>query len=161
MPYTKTQIIEAAYTEAGVANYEFDISPEMVNAAVVRLNMLAANLAGTGIEIQFPSESSDTPAVDTTTYIPNSAELYLVLEMACQIAPSIGKTISAKTEQNRTAAYNNLLMNRGMPIPEQCLPGTMPIGAGNKRWGTTSYPFFSAYRRGNWGAYHGQYWSET
>jgi len=159
MSYTKRQIVQAAYTEDGIANYEFDVSPEMVEAAVIRLNMLAANLAGTGIEIQFPSENTDTPTVDMTTYIPSAAELYLVLEMACQLAPSIGKTVSPKTEQNRTAAFNNMLVNRAMPIPQQVLPGTMPIGAGNKYWGSTSYPFFSSYRYGNWNASR-QFWSE-
>lgn len=146
MSYTKRQIVAAAYTEAGVANYEFDISPEMVENGVVRLNMLAGSLAGTGIDIQFPSENTNTPQVDMTAYVPSASELYLVLEMAIQLAPSIGKTISPETRSNCAMAYSNMLVNRSMPIPQMCLPGTMPIGAGNKYWGTTSYPFFGAYR---------------
>lgn len=145
MSFTKQQLAAAALSEIGIASYVYDISPEMFNSVVQRENLMLANWAGTGINLQWPLDGRADPAIDIEALTPNSADLTIILNLACQIAPSFGKTVSIETKDNAKTSYENMLVNRMNPIPQMCLPGTMPVGAGNKYWCAISYPFFGSY----------------
>ncbi len=147
MSYTKQQIAEQAFAELVIANYEFDISPEMLSTAVARMDALVMNWAGVGINIQYPLENTDSPTLNMNALVPMSATRALITNLACEIGPGLGKVVSPDTKAHAAESYSNMLANRLSPIPQMCVPGTMPVGAGNKPWGAISYPFFGSYYR--------------
>lgn len=140
--WTKRQLIDQAFSELGIAGYTFDIEPEEVQDALRRLDSMLATWRGKGINIGYAFPSSATASdPDDASGIPDSANEAVYLNLAIREAPGRGKQVSTDTRRAARDAYDSLLWMAAQPISQQ-LPNTLPRGAGNKPWGTTSRPFF-------------------
>lgn len=133
MSYSKRQFVETAYEEIGIADYDFDLTPEQLNAGVRRLDAMMTEWNGRGIRLGYPVPGSpEDTDLDMATVVPNWAWEAVFLNLALRIAPMVGKTVSPDTRTNAYRAYNTV-MSRSLTIPQVQMPSTMPSGAGN-RW---------------------------
>lgn len=132
MSWTKKQFVEQAFTELGLASYVFDLQPEQMQTALVRLDALVANWNAKGFRIGWPiSAGPDNGDLDQVTECPSFAQEAIYLNLAVRLAPGFGKVVSDDLKRNAHDAYNTLA-NR-FAFPEQLqYPGTLPRGAGNK-----------------------------
>lgn len=133
MSYSKRQFVETAFEEIGIASYSFDISPEMADSGVRRLDAMMTEWNGRGIRLGYPVPGSpEDTDLDAATVVPNWAWEAVFLNLALRIAPLMGKTVAPETKTNAYRAYNTV-MARSLQMPQVQMPATMPSGAGN-RW---------------------------
>lgn len=132
MSWTKRQFLEAAFEEIGLASYTYDLQPEQLESAMRRMDAMLATWNNKGIRLGYPIPSSpENSNLDDETNVPDAANQAIILNLAIQIAPSYGKTVSPDTKMLAKDAYRGLL-NISTKPDEMQLPGTMPRGAGNK-----------------------------
>jgi hypothetical protein len=136
MSYTKGELASSALEEIGIAEYEFDISPEQRQSVIRRMDMMMAEWAAKNILLAYPLTKSQTPDPDEEANIPDWAGEAVVTNLAIRIAPSYGKNVSMDTKAVAKNAWNTICGVFSSPT-EQQFP-SMPKGAGYK---TTEYNF--------------------
>lgn len=125
---TKLVLINSAFTELGLANYVFDLSPEMQQDALARANRMAAMWDGMLIRLGY-SMGTDLAG---EAGLPDTAEECFVLQLAMRLAPTVGKTVSMETRLNARNALNAML-TANAKRPRQAYPAHLPLGAGTGR----------------------------
>lgn len=65
MPYSKRQFVIAAFEEAGLASYVYDLTPDQLNSALQRLDAMIAYWNGRGVRVSYPLPGS--PEIATLT----------------------------------------------------------------------------------------------
>jgi hypothetical protein len=62
MSWTKRQLIEQAFAELALAGYDFDLSPEEMQGALVRLDSMIATWTSRGVRLSYamPANPSDS-----------------------------------------------------------------------------------------------------
>lgn len=142
MGWTKRQILAEAYTELGLADYDFDVSPEETQTALRRLDSLVATWEQKGLRLGylFPASPDDSD-LESDSGLPDGAVEAVYLNLAIRLAATVGKTLTIDTKTAARNGYDALLVKAARPL-EQQLPGTLPRGAGNKPWRTTRQNFF-------------------
>lgn len=145
MGWTKGEFVIAAYGEIGLASYVYDLDAEQLQPALNRLDAMLAAWNAKGIRVGYPISSSPSNSdMDTPTSVSDAATEAIYLNLALRLAPSVGKTVSLETKENARSAYLSLLHKVvGTPSARK-MPGTMPAGAGNRRWRSNSNPFLDA-----------------
>lgn len=132
MSWTKKQFIVQAFDELGIAGYVYDLQPEQLQTALRRLDSMMATWNALGIRIGYPlPDSPGESDLDAATSVPDKANEAVYTNLAIRLAPGMGKTVSIDTKLAAKAAYTNLLI-AGAQLIEMELPGTLPLGAGNK-----------------------------
>lgn len=124
---TKRELIYQAFEEIGIAAYEFDASPEQLQAALKRLDRIAAQWDGQGIRVSYNLGGG----LDDPSGVPDTAENCFALHLAIAAAPGYGKQVSQDTRNAAAAAWNALYVAR-REMPRTQLPASLPIGVGNK-----------------------------
>ena len=133
MSWTKRQIIEQAFEEIGLASYIFDLTPDQLESALRRLDLMVGSWYAKNIRIGYPLPSSPQASdIDQEIYTPGNANEALVLNLAVRLAPAYGKGLTPETKANAKLLYDQLLVEAAAPI-EQQYPRTLPLGAGYKR----------------------------
>ena len=141
MGYSKRQFVSAAFEEIGLAQYVFDLQPEQLQSAIKRLDTMMAEWNGKGIRLAYPLPGSPQDAdLDEESNVPDYANEAIITNLAIRLAPSYGKQVSIDTKITAKQGYNTLLSRAAMP-PEQQLPSTVPLGAGNKPWRVYNNPY--------------------
>jgi hypothetical protein len=132
MPWTKRQIINEAFSELGLSDYEFDLEPEQLQGALRKLDSMIAvwNNLGVGINYTLPYNQS-TSDIDQDSMIPDYANQAVYTNLAISIAPSFGKTPSTETKKSAKQSYEYLLRRFASPSEMQYI-STLPAGAGHK-----------------------------
>lgn len=134
MSWTKRQFVAQAFEEIGYASYAYDLEPEQLESAMRRLDAMMATWNGRGIRLGYPLPSSPELAdLDQETEVPDAANEAIYTNLAVRLAPGIGKQAPMDLKATARAAYNQLLSRVTKP-QEMQFPGTMPAGAGNKRY---------------------------
>jgi P22 tail accessory factor len=134
MGWTKRQFVVQAYEEIGYASYAYDLQPEQLQAGLRRLEAMIATWNGRGVRLGYPlSSNPDNANLDDVTQVPDAANEAIASNLACKIAPIVGKAVSPETKQAARSSYMQLLSRFTKPNEMQ-LPNTMPSGAGNKPW---------------------------
>ena len=136
MSYTKGELASAALEEIGIAEYEYDISPEQRQSVIRRLGMMMAEWGGRNIRLSYPIAKIESSSPDDDSNIPDWAWEAVVTNLAIRIAPSYGKQVSPETKTVAKHAYTTLCGKFSQPMEMQ-LP-SMPKGAGFK---TTEYRY--------------------
>ncbi len=155
MGWTKKQFAEKAFEKIGIAAYVYDLQPDQILGAVQDMDGMVAQWVQMGIDIAYPLDNTPTPDVDAQTGVPVAANLAIYMNLAKLIASGFGKVLSPVNLALADSSYSALLNWAVRPVGEMCLPGRMPLGAGNKYWGDTSYPFVGSYRGYGRGTYQG------
>lgn len=141
MGWTKRQFVTQAFDEIGMASYVFDLTPEQLQSALVRLDTMIASWNALGIRLGYPLPSSPQDSdLDEQTNVPDSSNEAIYTNLAMKLAPSYGRQVMPDTKVTAKSSYNTLLSRAALPM-EQQLPGTMPAGAGNKPWRVYDDPF--------------------
>ncbi|MEG2634933.1 MAG: packaged DNA stabilization gp4 family protein [Acinetobacter sp.] len=131
MSWTKREFVEQALEELGLASYVFDLQPEQMNSARIKLDAMIAGWAGRGLKLNYPlTKDSD---LDEETGVPDAANEAIYKNLAIALAPSYGKAITIDTRASAKDAYDSLVRLL-VSVPQMRLPTNMPIGAGNKDW---------------------------
>ena len=127
MSKTKSELITAAMTEIGIAEYEFDIAPEEITTGIRRLDAMLAQWSARGAVINYPFGELDG---NVDSGIPDIAEEAVVTNLAVRLASSYGKqpdpVLLGRARMALSAVYSLSARPR-----EQQLP-SMPRGAGHK-----------------------------
>lgn len=133
MSYTKRQFVESAFAEIGLASYVWDLTPEQMQEACRRLDVMMAGWYARGIKVGYPiSVTPDNSSLDSETNVPSVATEAIITNLAIRLGPQYGKQIPPETKSTAKNAYDSLLLFMASPIELQ-FPSTLPIGAGNKR----------------------------
>lgn len=142
MGWTKRQLAADALGSIGLADYEFDVTPEERQMVIRRMDAMMATLEKKCVRVgyRFPS-TADGSDPDDDSGLPDSAVETVFLNLAIRIAPSFGKTVSPELKTSARDGWDLLLLAAAQPI-EQQLPSTLPRGAGRKPWRTQNQPFF-------------------
>lgn len=142
--WTKRQIIEKAFSEIGLASYVFDITPAEMDDCLQRMDSMIAEWESLGIRLGYylPANPDDSDE-DQPSGLPDTSVRAVYTNLALSIAPTFGKIVSAETKSSARQGFN-AVMSRFSVIPEQQLPGTLPVGQGNRMYanGKGWAPFF-------------------
>jgi len=90
MSYTKGELASIALEEIGIAEYEYDISPEQKQSVIRRLDMMMAEWNKRGILLSFPISKIQNSQSTDDTNIPDWAWEAVVLNLAIRIAHHMG-----------------------------------------------------------------------
>ena len=143
MGWTKREFITQAFEEIGLAEYVFDLPPEQLQSALVRLDSMMASWNALGIRLGYPIPSTPLgSSLDEITSVSDAANEAIFLNLGIRLAPSFGKTVQVETRDSARRAYDTLLSLAAMPLEMQ-LPGSMPAGAGAKPWRGVADPFLA------------------
>ncbi len=145
---TKRLVINMAYDEVRMAVPEFQVNPNELNTALLKLDILMAEWAVSGIYLGYnqPTIPGDGD-LDDAIGIPNATLHSVALYLALRISPAFGKSLSKETSGALVQAMSNL---RAMSarIPNMRYPRTTPLGQGNRWWLFNNFPFASS---SSWG----------
>lgn len=131
---TKRSLIGQAYTECAINGWDYDISPEELDKALLRLDMLAAELTGRGLDIGYNAPSAIGQGdLDDELGCPDQAFFGLAVLLAQRLCPTMGKTMSAESKMTLNAAMKAVRSSAAVLIPSMSLARGTPLGAGN-RW---------------------------
>lgn len=144
MGWTKRETIGQAFSEIGIQGYEFSLSPEELNDALIRMDAMMAAWNRQGIRIGYALPSTQGGSdINAQSGISDDAFEAVYTNLAIRLAPTFGKTPSRETKQVAKAGFDTL-MNRMSAMPPQTqLPGTMPGGAGNRWRNNNLRPFLA------------------
>lgn len=138
MSYTKGNLASAALEEIGIAEYEFDISPEQRQSVIRRLDMMMAEWGARFLRLSYPITTSVTPDPDQESNLPDWVGEAVISNLAIRIAPSYGKTVSPETRAVAKNAYTT--MCGVFSKPKEMQFNSMPKGAGYK---STEFPYIA------------------
>ena len=130
MSYTKGDFASSALEEIGIAEYEFDISPEQRQSVIRRMDMMMAEWSVRNITLSYPITKSRTPDPDQETEVPDWAAEAIVTNLAVRIGPSYGKQVSMETKAAAVRSYTTLCGIFSHPTEMKF--NSMPKGAGYK-----------------------------
>jgi len=132
MGWTKRQFLNAAFEEIGLAAYVFDLTPEQLESAMRRMDVMMATWNAKGIRVGYPIPSSpENSTLDQETGVPDAANEAIITNTAVRLAPGFGKVVSPDTKAAAKQAYEALMAKAAMPM-EQQFPSTLPRGAGHR-----------------------------
>lgn len=143
MGWSKRQLIEEAYGELALADYDFDITPEEMQAALRRLDTMMATWGSQGLQLGYLfGTTPDDSDLDQDAGIPLEAVEATYLNLAIRIAASKGKVLAGSTVRAAKFAYDALMSRvASAQVQEQQLASGTPRGAGRKPWRTVNQPF--------------------
>lgn len=132
MSWTKEELVKEAFSVLALSGFTFDLSPEMLQMGLRRLDTMLATWNGKGIRLGYPLPASPSDSkLNDDSNLPDAAVEAVYLNAAIRIASSLGKTIPGDVRLSAKAGYDVLAARAAMPS-EQQFPSTMPKGAGNK-----------------------------
>jgi len=134
--YTKGELVKAALTEIGIADYEFDITPEEEATGIRRLDSMMAQWSDKGIRISYNFVGSSADEAG----LPNIAQEAVISNLALRLAPTYGKQVPPEVRSTAKRALNSLYSEAAYPNEMQLQ--TTPIGSGYKS-GFESDVFFT------------------
>lgn len=128
---TKREIILQAYSELGIAEYNFDLSPDELMTARKRLDRMMAQWE-TKVQIGYsmPSNPNDSD-LDDESGLPDGTIDPVATNLAVLLAPGLGKTLAPSTLIGAKNGYNSVLAQFAQ-IPHMQYPNNLHVGSGNK-----------------------------
>lgn len=132
---TKRTLIGQAYTECALNGWEYDIAPDELDKALTRLDMLAAELTGRGINIGYNAPYAIGQGdLDDELGCPDQAFFGLSVLLAQRLCPTMGKAMSAESKMTLNAAMKALRASASSLVPSMSLARGTPLGSGNRSW---------------------------
>ena len=130
----KRQIIELAFSECGMAGYEFGRTPEEVSDALLKLNAMMAEWKGMrGIDLGYIQPNYGVGKPDTLSGIPNDTLNVVASYLALRIAPMMGAQLSTEAKANLARSLSLLEAHYAAIVPmphDPFTPRGMGVGQG-------------------------------
>lgn len=131
MSWSKRQIIEEAFAELALAGYVFDLSPEVLEKALRRLDTMMATWQAKGVNVGYAiGLTPGSGDLDQDSGVPLVATEAVYMSLAVRLAAGEGKQLPASTLRTTAEAVNALHSHiaRGAVRQQQLRAGT-PMGA--------------------------------
>jgi hypothetical protein len=125
---TIRQIINDAYSSAGLASFTFDLSAEEVEAARRALDVMLAQWNMRGVRLSYAMSGNP----DDESGLPDWALEAISLNLGLRLAGRIGKQVMPETKTAARQAYNTVLGVMASPPVMQLDNMALPAGAGHK-----------------------------
>lgn len=135
--WTKRQFVTTAFSEIGLAEYNFDLQPEQLESGLRKLDAMMAQWQANGIKLGY-AVSVDLD-LDEDSRVSDFANEAIYLNLALRLAGEFGKAVSMELKQNAKDAKDALLRSLVI-VPKMRLPTNLPSGAGLKYYGNFIYP---------------------
>ncbi len=132
MSWTKRELVEQAFAEAGLAAFIFDLDADQIQRAIRSMNQMIATWYAKGIRLS----ANDSIDPDDDSGVPDYGIEAVYTNLAIRLGPSYGKVISPELKMAAKMAYD-VLLNKAARPQEAQITG-LPSGAGNK---SVDYPF--------------------
>lgn len=131
--WSKSQIIEQAFSVIGLGDYAFDMSPEERQSAVRMLDGMMAAWDADGIQLGYLLATSEAD-LGTDSGLPDWANEAVYMNLALRLGQAQGKQMHPSTYAHARAGMNTI-SRRTTQIPQR-VPNWrgMPAGAGNRRY---------------------------
>lgn len=126
MNYTKGELVKAALTEIGIADYEFDITPGEVGQGVQKMDAMMALWSRKGIQLGYNYDGGP----GDQSGVPTTAQEAVITNLALRLAPSYGKQVPIEVNRQANVSLRALYSVSARPIEQQF--DVLPIGAGFK-----------------------------
>lgn len=153
---TKRDIIQAAFSELGLASYDYDMQPEDYVNALRRLDNLMAEWSAQDAQTGYDLSSSPTIAtIDDELSLILPLVDGVICALAVKLAPSYGKQISPDTKLTATNGFKLALKLSARPPIKRLNVTTSLSGAGNRRRGVS--PIYLASETDNHADQEGNY----
>jgi len=123
---TKGEIVTAALTEIGIADFEFDVTTAEGLEGVDRLDTMMAFWSSKNINVSYNFGG----AVGDDSGLPTSSYEAVITNLALRLAPSYGKQPPQEVLAAAKAGLTALLSESAKPLERQL--GVLPFGAGHK-----------------------------
>ena len=134
MSWTKQELVEEAFSVLALSGFTFDLSPEMLQMGLRRLDSMMGTWNAKNILVSYPLAASPSGStLDQDSNLPAAAVEAVYMNLAVRIASSLGKALPPSVLSTAKLGYDVLLARAAMP-QEMQYPDTMPRGAGNKPW---------------------------
>jgi hypothetical protein len=141
---TKRELVQAALNELGIAEYEFDVSPEELSSGSARLDSMMSTWSKMNLRIPY----NYTGNYDSESGIPVTAVEAVTTNLAKRLAPSYGKQTPPEVLTTAKSSLNALLSESAEPLTMQL--GSLPYGAGHKRVDTAIFTPVEDGTTGEW-----------
>ena len=133
MSWTKRQIVEQALEELGLASYVFDMQPEQVESAKLKLDTMMGLWDAKDIRFGYPlGSSAKSGDLDEETHIPDYAIEAVRLNLAIRLASSFGKAVPVELKAMAKDAFETIQLAMLSNPPRVRLDPSLPRGAGHK-----------------------------
>lgn len=126
MSYTKGEIVIAALSQLGIADYEFDISDEEISSGVLRLDAMMSMWSSKSIRVPYNYVGGS----DDNSGLPNTTIEAVISNLAIRLGASYGKQIPPDVRSIAKSGLNAILSESTRPRERQL--GIFPLGAGYK-----------------------------
>jgi hypothetical protein len=132
--WTKKELIKATFDAIGISGFEFDLQPEDREAALRRLDAMMATWNADGLRLGYPLHNSPADSdITEDAGVPDSAIEAVIENFSLRIAPIYKKPVTREQRVTAMKSYDTLMMRQaGLSPEEKKLPGTLPLGQGNK-----------------------------
>ena len=136
MGWTKQQLIDMAFEEAGLSSGAFPISPEMYQTALMRLDSMMALWSIQGVRPgPYPLATDPSGSnLDDDSNLPDWANMAVYTKLGIMIATRRNKPVTAQLLSDADTSWNAMLVqlkkDNVMEFPTHTL-----AGAGARRWG--------------------------
>lgn len=145
MSWSKRLLVQKAYSDLGLASYEFDLSPEEMQDAILTMDAMLATWETYGIRIGYQATVDPEDAdPDQPSGVPDWANEAIYKNLAIRQAASFGKAVPSSLAVAAKAAYDGMLGLIAANPPQMQFRGNLPIGAGWKRSNLNQGPFMPA-----------------
>lgn len=143
MGWTKRQIVQQAFSELALASYDFDLSPEELQSALVKLDTMMATWGSQGLQLGYSlGLTPDASDLDADSGLPLEAVEAVYMGLAVRIAASKGKALPTSTKAVAKDTFDALVSRAAsQDVQQQQFANGTPMGAGRKSWRTFTRPF--------------------
>jgi len=138
---TGTDIIQRALQGIGAHSIVSPPSPSSIVLGMDKLNSMLEMWLSQGIDIGFTP--LDVPGDDLNE--PNDTKNGIIDNLSLELAPDFdnGKVVvSPALARNAKKGYANIKnLYQKITVPQKVVSSTLPVGAGNRRWGNSRVYF--------------------
>lgn len=142
MAWSKRLLVSMAFDDLALAGYVFDLTPEEMQAAVLRMDAMMALWGIKGVRIGYNATlNPDSADLDQDSGIPDWANEAVYKGLATRTATSFGKAIAPSLAVAAKQAYDAMAGFIAANPPQMQLRGNLPAGAGWKLQNNVRGPF--------------------
>lgn len=140
--WTKRLLINMAFDDLALAGYVFDLTPDEINSALLRMDSMMAMWETYGIRIGYQATVDPTSSdPNQPSGVPDWANEAIHSNLAIRLASSFGKAVPLTLAAPAKIAYDGILALMASNPPLMQFKGNLPIGAGWKRTNYIGGPF--------------------
>lgn len=140
--WKKRLLVNMAFDDLGLAGFIFDLTPDEIQASILRMDAMMANWETYGIRIGYNATVDPEDAdPDQLSGVPDWANEAIYKNLAIRQAASFGKAVPPSLAVAAKSAYDGMVGLLASNPPQMQFKGNLPIGAGWKRRNNCAGPF--------------------